>query len=247
MRLNELLCRAVAAAGLCLAAAPAAQAQSDTATTPVVVELFTSQGCSSCPPADKLLGELSEREGVIALSFHVDYWDYLGWRDSFAAAENTLRQRAYVQALGARSLFTPMMVVQGAGGMVGSHRKTVKMAVAGQAARPLPAAVILTRDGDSLAIHVSPVQGADAEGGEIWLFAYDGPLSQEIERGELGGHTLTYHNVVRETRTLGDWNGADVRLEAAIDPARKGYAVIVQGHELGPVLGAATIETDSGI
>lgn len=217
------------------------QAQSG-AETPVVVELFTSQGCNSCPPADALLGELTAEPGVIGLTYNVDYWNYLGWRDRFSKPAHTERQRAYASSLGASSIYTPQMVVQGAYGLVGSRRGVVRAAIAGQRRAPAPAKVALTSEGARLTIAVS-AEAAFAAPAEIWLVGYTGPHSEAIGAGENHGRTITYHNVARALTRIGDWDGAaPARFSAARDPAMKGYVAIVQAAGVGRILGAADFE-----
>ena len=126
---------------------------------PVVVELFTSQGCSSCPPADVLLGELAKREDVLALAFHVDYWDRLGWKDPFSSAMATARQRAYGHKLGLRTVYTPQIVVDGTAEMVGSDRRAVARAIAAARAKQT-VDVKLAREAGELVVQVGPVEGA---------------------------------------------------------------------------------------
>lgn len=248
------LVAALAATPLC-AQAQSSQPQSPQARdTPVVVELYTSQGCSSCPPADALLGELAERRDLITLSFHVDYWDYLGWRDPFGDPQNSQRQRAYAMALGSREIYTPQIVVQGAHGMVGSRAQVVKMAIMGHSEKPPEANVSLERAGGALTVRIAASKDASAgansadvaTSGELWLFGYDNVEQTEIRRGENSGKIIDYHHVVRETRNLGDWNGAALTSTVDVDPTRFGYAVLLQAPHLGPVLGAAKAELPSG-
>lgn len=229
-----------AAAGL-LTAAPAA------AQSIVVVELYTSQGCSSCPPADAFLGELAERDDIVALSLHVDYWDYLGWRDEFGSSKHTERQRAYRTALGKRMIYTPQMVVHGAEGLVGSRRGSVENAISAHGGAPAEVAVSLSVSGDRLAIDLAPRDGGVDGDVVATLFGFSGPHSIDIGSGENADDTITYHNVVHAMRRLGAWDGQGAwRGEAAIDPAMSGYAVVVQRPGPGPVLGAAKLMLSGG-
>jgi hypothetical protein len=211
----------------------------------IVVELFTSQGCSSCPPADRYMGELAQRDDIIALTFHVDYWDYIGWRDTFATAETTGRQHAYGKALGQRYVYTPEMVIDGRNHKVGSDRLAVKMAlreVAGQHSL----AIGVSRDSNGKVMVSLPAGKGRAD---VLLVRYDRRHDVEVERGENAGKTLTYHNVVRDFRRIGRWDGRATSF--SLDPAdlrdggRDGCAILVQADGTGPILGAVRIGLDS--
>lgn len=214
------------------------------ASDPVVVELYTSQGCSSCPPADALLAELAERDDVIALSLHVDYWDYLGWRDIHARKEFTKRQMAYRDAVGARSIYTPQMVVQGVAQMVGSRREEVAAAIA-KADRRGSGAEITLRPVDGMMkieAEISPT-GHAAGPCSIWLVSYETPPPVKIESGENAGRTIFYRNVVRSWMRMGMWDGVrPARFTAPVPEGVKGLAVILQSEKVGPIVGAAKIE-----
>lgn len=226
------------AAGL---SAPAAQAQQSGAAAPlVVVELFTSQGCNSCPPADALLGELATRPNVLALSMHVDYWDYLGWADPFAMAENTRRQESYQRAMGARTVYTPQIIIQGSQGMVGSRARVVEAAIAAQAKAPQQALVTLRRSSAGLVAEISAV-GGPAGAADVVLVTFSTPPATPIERGENRGETILYTNVVNRLETLGTWDGAAAAVFEA-EPSESGStAVIVQRTGHGAILGAALL------
>jgi hypothetical protein len=215
-------------------------------TRPVVVELFTSQGCSSCPPADALLGELAERSGLLALSFHVDYWDYIGWKDPFASAQYTQRQRDYAAALGLRYVYTPQIVVDGRHDVVGSHRGDVTRAIADSAATP--AALSVTFEAENGGRVRLSAGSAPAEGATVWLVTFDDHRETQVASGENGGRSLHDSNVVRELRDLGTWTGKAMEfpldMAAARAAGRGGCAVIVQQGRSGPVLGAAVLDLD---
>lgn len=205
---------------------------------PVVVELFTSQGCSSCPPADALLGELSRRPGILALSFHVNYWDRLGWRDPFATKAGTDRQYAYSETLGRGNVYTPQMVVDGRIDVVGSRREEVLDAVA--ARRDAGATGIdigLERRHGALVARLpaAPV-GSFAT---IWMIEFDAGHETAVAGGENGGRTLHNRNVVRRIRQIGPWSGErrEIALPAPTDG--RGAAVLAQERRFGPILGAA--------
>jgi hypothetical protein len=213
---------------------------------PVVVELFTSQGCSSCPPADALLGELAGQPGVLALSFHVDYWDYIGWKDPFAAAQYTERQRDYAAKLGLRYVYTPQIVVNGRHDVVGSKRRAVTRAIE-QSGRGKPAVTVTLDDTDGGQVRLS-AGDAPAGGATVWLVTFDDSHRTEVARGENRGRALTNSNVVRELTPLGSWTGEaktfPLDLPAARAKGRGGCAVIVQQGRGGPILGAAMIDLD---
>jgi hypothetical protein len=209
--------------------APMAQAE----TRPVVVELFTSQGCSSCPPADAVLTELAARPDVIALGFHVDYWDRLGWKDPLSAPGSTERQNDYAARFGRREIYTPQLVVDGKRQLVGSHRAEVLLAV-DQAKPEAAVQVTIAADGKSVAI------GGGAGAGKVTLARFVKSRSTEIRRGENAGTQARDVNGVDQILTLGDWTGAP--LGFAIDPpdAEHGLAVLVQAED-GTILGAAAL------
>lgn len=223
-----------------LAVAAASAAASAQADQPVVVELYTSQGCSACPPADAFLAELAQRRDVIALSLHVDYWDYLGWVDAFAAPEHAKRQKRLAKLRGERMIYTPQMVIDGRVAVVGSDRAAVDAAIAAADARPHPVRVSLTREGEMLLAEAhsdGPVRA------QIVYMIYDGPREVEIERGENTGLTVAYVHTVRATMPLGEWRGGRGvwRLPAPSDA--DGAALIVEGED-GAVMGAASFEFD---
>ena len=228
-----MLRRVRAAAFAMLAAAmPAAAGQ------PVVVELFTSQGCSSCPPADALLAELSERPGVIALALHVDYWDYLGWQDSFASPAFTKRQRAYAKAMGERMVYTPQVVVQGRHGVVGSRREDIEAAIAAVAAEPSAVSLTLEAAPEGLVVRLEPGSGPVGETSVSYML-YAAPQTVAISRGENNGHSITYHNVVRSWMMLGPWTGEPARWLVPYPQDARGVAVLVQDRKTKAILGAA--------
>jgi hypothetical protein len=235
--------RAALAAGLALALlALGAPASEPEPRSPVLVELFTSQGCSSCPPADALLAELADRPDVIALSLHVDYWDYLGWQDVFASPAFTRRQSAYARAHGDRSVYTPQMVVDGRVRVVGSRRDEVLAAVEAAAEVPPAAAIELSRRADRLEVRVSPA-GARAPGGVLWFVTYHTPAPVKIQAGENAGRKVLYRNVARSWMKLGRWDGeGEARWSAPAPTEGVGVAVILQAKGVGPVLAAARLD-----
>jgi hypothetical protein len=220
-----------------------------TAPQPVVVELFTSQGCSSCPPADDYLGELARRRDVVALSFHVDYWDYIGWRDPFASPAATERQRDYARSLGLRMVYTPQMVIGGRKDAVGSDRAAVQRLIE-EAARQQQLEIGFSRDEGGRFYVELPAQPGFGGTASVWLAMFDREHETRVGRGENAGATLESYNVVREWRLLGNWSGAAQQLPMPMEPnivaKRDGCAVIVQRSEAGAVLGAAILPIRSG-
>jgi hypothetical protein len=199
---------------------------------PVVVELFTSQGCSSCPPADAFLTDLAhQRRDILPLAFHVTYWDYLGWKDPYSLDAATARQREYARHLGEDGVYTPQMVVDGAKGFVGSSRAEGLSAIAGAARKQVPVSV--ARDAGSLLIMV----GAGVGKARVLLVGFDPTHETPVGRGENRGHTLLESNVVRSLTPIGAWSGSAVTLRQT-PPAGDGFAVLLQAED-GRILGAA--------
>jgi hypothetical protein len=177
-----------------------------TVPAPMVVELFTSEGCSSCPPADALMGELVQRQYVLPLSFHVDYWDYIGWKDEFADPLFTSRQRAYAEAQGSSMVYTPQMIVAGAIDVVGSDRKAVDKALSTAYTRNTMYRIQVARDPDGRVI----VQFPEAPIGvpaTVWLVTYEKSAESKVKAGENAGRDLMTYNVVRSLQKVGMWWG----------------------------------------
>ena len=209
--------------------------------SPVVVELFTSQGCSSCPPAEAFLNELAKRDDVVALEFHIDYWDYIGWKDSFAKPAFTGRQKRYVSSLKGRYAYTPQMVIEGQTHVVGSHRDEVEDLIRKyRAMAGTEPSITMTRNGDTLAVTVGASDGMKSAY-EVTLVTYDKPHVTEVRRGENRGRTLTNSNVVRELVPLGTWSGKaeTYKVSLAGKEGDGGCAILVQKRGLGPVIAAA--------
>ncbi len=235
---------AVAAAGLCVAAVEEAVTPSTTP-TPVVVELYTSQGCSSCPPADALLGELAKRADVVALSLHVDYWDYIGWKDPYASPTTTQRQRAYAHAMGQHMIYTPQMVIDGRAETVGSHTADVERLIAEAKAHPkLP--IAFRRDPSGYYVELPAGQNPSPAPATVWLVIYDKQRETPVDRGENAGANLVDYNVVREWRKLGTWDGMAMKIALDVsedmEALHDGCAVILQAGDVGPILGAAAFK-----
>ncbi len=227
---------ALGIAGLALSAAPA-QAGGNV----VVVELYTSQGCSSCPPADEVLAQLSGRDDVIALSLHVDYWDYLGWRDTFAQRRFTQRQYAYRDAWSNRVVYTPQMVVQGRRDVTGNRTDDLAAAIAAAQQVEPPVKVTIERQGGMLKCRIEP--GAEPTVGVVWIAKYTLSATVEISRGENAGRTITYMNVVNSLNRIGTWAGTEPEEVAMPQPEPgEGVAIWIQAGDAGPILAAARIE-----
>jgi hypothetical protein len=212
---------------------------------PWAVELFTSQGCSSCPPADVQLGQLAHRPDIVALSFHVDYWDYIGWKDRFATLQTTERQRAYSRALSQRYVYTPEMVVDGRVHQPGINGRQVEAMLAdARRQSKVRATPQLTRTAEG-ALQVS-LDAAKLEAGpaDVTAFFYDRRHSTPVLRGENEGRKLDNFNIVRRFEVLGQWSGAQAHWSVPADRLEpgQGLAVIVQQSGHGPVLGANKLE-----
>ena len=201
------------------------------AANPVVLELFTSQGCSSCPPADALLGVLAQRPGVIALAWHVDYWNRLGWRDQFASKEATARQEAYARQLGSE-VFTPALVIDGANVVVGSDRSAVERAILATA--PFPVSVTLNRSAEGLIVDIGGGHGPL----RALSIIYDTQRETDVGAGENQGERLREYRIVRRADVLAEWPGA--ARQFAVPPAGigQGHVILVQSADLR-VVGAA--------
>lgn len=206
----------------------------------VMVELFTSQGCSSCPPADANLGKLAERDDVIALSMHVDYWDYLGWRDTFAKREHTERQVAYRDAMGARVIYTPQMVVQGRFDVPGYMPDQIEEAIGSAYRLQRTAKISIQREQGMLkALVTSKGDTADCT---IWVASYNRSASVEIERGENAGETITYHNIVDKLMRVGTRDSHELQEIALPQPnPGSGVAVWLQDNRTQRILSASYI------
>jgi hypothetical protein len=219
---------------------------------PVVVELFTSEGCSSCPPADAFLSELVNRNAVIGLSYHVDYWDYLGWRDTLASPEATRRQRDYALRRKDGRVYTPQIVVNGLKHAVGSRQSEVLAIIAAEQQRAPSDFVGLTLKGraEELAVDIeaAPVGLADRQG-TLWVMAVAPKLVVTVTRGENAGRTIDYHNVVRQMIPAAMWHGEArsltlPRSDVLPDPSLC-CAAILQADNGGPIIGAAWLDAAS--
>ncbi len=217
-----------------------------------VIELFTSQGCSSCPAADKLLAELAQDPSLLTMTLSVDYWDYLGWKDTLALHGHTERQRAYANQRGDREVYTPQVVINGVVHVLGSDKAAIEKAIAQtrQNATPLTVPVTIAVADGKVTVTVPAADGQSS--GEVWLCPMTGKAPVAIGRGENNGKTLTYNNVVRRWIKLGDWNGKAATFSVPLTDLPKGeaslsnidrVAVVVQSGvtaKPGLMLGAAS-------
>ncbi len=214
-----------------------------------VIELFTSQGCSSCPPADKLVGEYSKERSVIAMTLAVDYWDYLGWKDTLALAGHTRRQRAYAHARGDRDVYTPQAVINGAVHALGSDKAAIEKAITkSRGHAPALALEVTMMVGDDKVTVSVPAAKDDRGQAEVWLCPITRSVPVTIGRGENNGRTITYTNVVRRWIKLGDWTGQAETFSMPLKDLQNGdidsAAVVVQsGVANAPkvMLGAAQL------
>ncbi len=210
-------------------------------TSPVVVELYTSQGCSSCPPADALLATLAERDDVIALALHVDIWDYIGWADTFGNPAFTARQRAYAKAVGARNIYTPQMVVQGTEHLVGTRVAELTGLIRAHGTRPAPVALTLERRGGSVRINAVAKGGAVPGGYVVQLVRYIPEATVSIGRGENSGRQISYVNIVTSWQAIADWDPATpLKIEARV-AGDQPVVVIVQMPGHGAIVAAARL------
>lgn len=242
----SLVLRAGLGAALIAAAVPAARGQNVDvmAGPPIVIELFTSQGCDTCPPADAFAGELTKRGDVLTLSLHVDYWDYLGWKDPYAQRAFSERQRAYSRALAQRFVYTPQMIVDGRLQDVGSDRKAIEHAIAKIKQQAIGRLVLRQVGvGPKVAVAIENPAGVDvsrAKPATIWLAIYDPLKITVITRGELAGQTLPSYNIVRRLERIGNFVGEPITVAVDLSAAERdqGCAIIVQSIAAGPILAA---------
>lgn len=239
--------RLLAGIGLTLGLLPGAGAlaQDETWTGPVVVELFTSQGCAACPPADEMMADLAAREDVIALSLHVDYWNYLGWEDTFSQAIFTERQYGYGRAAGSNVVYTPQLIVGGLDRVMGARGMELADRIAAHEALPDPVQINVTAEGSDTA-YVIEARWVDADPAPpmvVQLVGYSPREVVDISRGENAGRVAEYHNVVLSWIVVGHWDGSEpfnARVETgAAAGGDMPHVVIVQGIDHGPILGAA--------
>jgi hypothetical protein len=244
MMANNSISRWSSALGVCAIVAIIRPAHADPR---AVVELFTSQGCSSCPPADQIIGELAKDPNVIALSMPIEYWDYLGWKDTLADSRFSERQKAYSQMRGDRDVYTPQMIVNGSANVIGSDRAGIESAIQNtQKAGVMSVPVTMTLSGKQINVSVAASKAATSAHGEVWICSVSKAVPISIGRGENRGREVTYYNVVRNILKVGDWNGSSgswtVPLENITRDGVDAAVVYVQDgnrEKPGPMLGAA--------
>lgn len=207
---------------------------------PVVVELFTSQGCSSCPPADALLKDYANRNDVIALAFHVDYWDYIGWKDTFASRDYSNRQKAYAHASNRSMVYTPQMIVGGDAAMNGSSATELRMVVELMADRSPEVSLSLERIGDTVQINASRLS-PDLGPLDVQIIRYMPKETVSIGRGENAGRTIDYNNIVHSIDRVQKWDGEDVLSVNATAEGEDPVVVLIQRNGHGPILAAARL------
>jgi hypothetical protein len=214
---------------------------------PVVVELYTSQGCASCVPADALLAKLSKRTDVLPLSLSVTYWDMLGWKDTLASETNTRRQKSYAAAMGHSAVYTPQMIVDGTADVVGSREAQVQAAIDARArdtdGDAVPVALHETKD--ELHIGIGASAERNAAPATVWMFHVRGSATVAIGGGENDGRTMTYRNVVGDLRAVGQWKGEALSIDLPRSSMEglphDGVAVVVQRGGYGHIVGAAML------
>lgn len=217
-----------------------------------VIELFTSQGCNSCPPADAAFAKLAQEGDIVALAYHVNYWDYLGWRDTLANKNNTQRQYDYMRTLGAASVYTPQAVINGSAHVNGANVEAVNAHLKPDTApNGLPVGIKVSNQGDSVVIETEASKTKVGKA-HVVLVYYDAPRTVEIDKGENQSREVTYWNAVTEIQTAGMWHGGAERYELPMSEiARKGgCAVLLQSVAKdggpGPILGAAIVRKPAG-
>jgi len=214
---------------------------------PVVLELFTSQGCSDCPAADKLVTELAHRPDVIALSLPITYWDILGWKDTFATEANTKRQKSYARIMNRSGVYTPQMIIDGQLDVVGNQRDRVMQAVAmrsSAAVHGVEVPILLRRTGNRIEIAIAKSKHAPKDAATIWVMRTLGQGSVNIGDGENRNRLLTYTNVVRDLQRAGEWKGQAMKIDVPVNLTAlqyDGVVVVIQTQDFGPVLGAAAM------
>jgi hypothetical protein len=223
---------------------PGVDARQSTITN--VIELFTSQGCDSCPPADALLKTYADRKDVLALSFHVDYWDYLGWKDTLASAKFTERQRNYAKARNDGQVYTPQAVINGLSHVNGASARDVETALADTQSQVTPNRVPLRfwTDRGSIMIETGGADpAASAKDATVWLAVVQKSADVVIDRGENRGKTIHYVNIVRELTPVGTWTGQPMKIQLArtalMQPGLESVVVFLQQGKAGPIIAAA--------
>ena len=246
MRVAALIALATGLAGFA-SVAQSADAPS-TSAPKAVVELFTSQGCSSCPAADALLGQLAQRDDVIAISLSVDYWDYLGWKDTLANVKFSERQKAYAKVLGNGMVYTPQVVVNGSVHVNGADEHKIITAI--EKTEKTEAARVPVRlsyaDGKLIVEVGATPDGKATKDATVWLAVMSPSVEVPITRGENKGKTVTYSNVLKDLMPIGTWNGKAMTVQlqrhSVVHDGANRCAVLVQQGRAGPIVGASLIK-----
>jgi hypothetical protein len=211
---------------------------------PVIVELFTSQGCSSCPPADAYFTALKDGPDVVALSYHVDYWDYLGWRDTLGSPECSQRQYDYAKSRGDRNVYTPQTIINGGKHFVGSQRASVAGGIDAARSEDATDWVDMEMSDNSTDVSIAIPAGKPITEATLWLMAFAPHVSTEIKKGENAGRTVDYYNVVRKMVPAGMWHGEAAKIvlpkSSVIPEDCKGWVALLQEGKVGRIMGAAT-------
>jgi hypothetical protein len=211
----------------------------------VVLELYTSQGCASCPPADALIDHLSNRPDLIALSLPVTYWDMLGWKDTLASEANTRRQKAYAAAMGRGGVYTPQIIVDGVTDVVGSREAQVEASINARRADLREVPITLSASPGAVHIGIGSVSEKNIDDATVWLFHVLSRASVRIGEGENKGRNIDYRNVVRDVRAVAIWKGQPLSLDIPrgdqVLPGYDSIAVVVQEGAYGRILGARLI------
>ncbi|WP_170343897.1 DUF1223 domain-containing protein [Ruegeria atlantica] len=220
----------------CLVAAKVAAGED-----PVVVELFTSQGCSSCPPADRIMHDLAKRDDVIGLALHVDYWDYIGWKDEYADPDHTLRQRAYAREGGRSMIYTPQMVINGQHDIVGAQARELDRLIEAHLKAAPEALVTAVRSADEVTVDVTPVELPKGDTYDVHVVQYSPMRHASIRRGELAGHELDYANVVEAWQIAGQWDGTAPQTFTVQLGSDLPAVVLIQRAGEGPIVAATRV------
>lgn len=232
-----------------LALAGYANAGQPQAPHPVVIELFTSQGCSDCPAADRIVAELAKRKDVLALSLPITYWDMLGWKDTFATEANTYRQKSYAKTMNRSGIYTPQLIVDGKIDVVGNQRDRVMSAISSRQTQiageqPVNLTLGIASGRVEIAIPAS-ARGKEKPLATIWVMRTLSNASVNVQQGENKNHKLSYANLVRELHRAGEWTGEAMKLDVPITTGKSkhdGVAVVLQSRDYGEVVAAAMIK-----
>ncbi len=225
------------ACGLLIACAAVPAAAQDA----VVVELYTSQGCSSCPPADEFVAMLTADPRIIALSLHVDYWDYIGWQDKFAQPKFTERQRAYAKAIGSRTIYTPQLIIGGQDRIEGYSPEETSEQLRRHLSARSPVQLVLERLGEKIVIR-AVANPPLTEPVRVQLVRYIPEQTVTIERGENAGKTITYRNIVTSWESVGDWSGLEPLELTAPAEGKEPAVVILQSNGPAKIVAAARVD-----